>query len=152
MALKGIENAKSLGIDGYNSLFFKEISKYVSNDMYGAIINFFDHGKMDNRVNQIIITLVPKVPQSDMIKLFCPISCCNFTYKIISRVLSHTVRGVVDEIVDKTQAGFIPGLQLSDNVILATRKGYGRKYLTPRCVIKIDMQKANDSIEWPFLE
>ncbi|XP_019240181.1 PREDICTED: uncharacterized protein LOC109220175 [Nicotiana attenuata] len=31
-------------------------------------------------------------------------------------------------------------------------KGYGRKGITPRCMLKIDVRKAYDSIEWPYVE
>ncbi|XP_074299678.1 uncharacterized protein LOC141630827 [Silene latifolia] len=31
-------------------------------------------------------------------------------------------------------------------------KGYGRKYLTPRCLIKVDIRKAFDSLQWSFIE
>ncbi|XP_059289666.1 uncharacterized protein LOC132043204 [Lycium ferocissimum] len=31
-------------------------------------------------------------------------------------------------------------------------KGYGRKGLSPRCMIKLDMQKTYDSVDWSFLE
>lgn len=41
-----------------------------------------------------------------------------------------------------------------DNIFLGTEliKGYGRKGPSPRCLIKIDLRKAYDSIEWNFLE
>lgn len=36
-----------------------------------------------------------------------------------------------------------------DNILLATEliKGYGTKSISPRCMIKIDLKKACDSIE-----
>lgn len=40
-----------------------------------------------------------------------------------------------------------------DNVLLASEliKGYGRKGLSPRCMIKINLQNAYDSVDWNFL-
>lgn len=49
---------------------------------------------------------------------------------------------------------FIRGRQLVDNVLLATGiiEGYGRENLSPRCMLKIDMRKAYDSVEWSLLQ
>lgn len=43
---------------------------------------------------------------------------------------------------------------ITDNILLSHElvKGYGRKGISSRCMLKIDMQKANDSIEWPVLQ
>ncbi|XP_048502873.1 uncharacterized protein LOC125498665 [Beta vulgaris subsp. vulgaris] len=51
-------------------------------------------------------------------------------------------------------AGFIPGRTIADNILLATEliKGYSRAHASPRCVIKVDIKKAYDSVEWSFLE
>ncbi|XP_039070178.1 uncharacterized protein LOC120217004 [Hibiscus syriacus] len=41
-----------------------------------------------------------------------------------------------------------------DNTLLAQEivKGYGRKIISPRCALKIDLQKAFDSINWDFIQ
>ncbi|XP_060170867.1 uncharacterized protein LOC132601823 [Lycium barbarum] len=60
----------------------------------------------------------------------------------------------METLIDIGQIAFVPGKMLNDNVIMSHElvKGYNRKGTSPRCMIKIDMQKAYDSIEWVFLE
>lgn len=38
--------------------------------------------------------------------------------------------------------------------MLATEliKGYNRTHISPRCMIKVDLKKAYDSIEWSYLK
>ena len=57
-------------------------------------------------------------------------------------------------VIDPGQAGFIPGRFITDNILLSHDlvKGYTKKGISPRWMLKIYMQKAYDSIEWPFLE
>ena len=56
--------------------------------------------------------------------------------------------------VNDAQAGFIPGKHIADNILLATEliKGYTNKGISPRCMIKVDLRKAYDSVEWSFLD
>ncbi|XP_070026553.1 secreted RxLR effector protein 78-like [Nicotiana sylvestris] len=60
----------------------------------------------------------------------------------------------MDTLIDNTQSAFVSGRVITDNIILSHKlvKGYGRKGVSPRCMMKLDMQKAYDSIEWPFME
>lgn len=56
----------------------------------------------------------------------------------------------MDGIVDNSQSAFVPGRLITDNIILSHElvKGYGRRGLSPRCMLKLDMQKAYDYVEW----
>ncbi|XP_075099695.1 uncharacterized protein LOC142176344 [Nicotiana tabacum] len=60
----------------------------------------------------------------------------------------------MNDLVDDFQSAFVPGRMITDNIILSHElvKGYGRKGISPRCTMKLDMQKAYDSLEWVFLE
>lgn len=48
----------------------------------------------------------------------------------------------------------MPGRLINDNILLASEliKGYNRKHMTPRAIIKIDLRNAYDSLDWGFLE
>lgn len=55
-------------------------------------------------------------------------------------------------LVDNCQPAFVPGRFITGNIIMSHElvKGYGRK-ISPRCMMKVDMRKAYDSIEWPSI-
>ncbi|XP_019241615.1 PREDICTED: uncharacterized protein LOC109221601 [Nicotiana attenuata] len=75
-------------------------------------------------------------------KLYKAVNCTTLTLQVIASVICEA------------QAGFIPGRRIADNIILAHElvKAYTRKNISDRCMIKIDLQKAYDSVEWSFLE
>ena len=78
-----------------------------------------------------------------------PIACCTVVYNIISKVLTNRLHGVIQSIICDSQAGFIPRRKISDSILLAHEmvKAYTRKHLSPRSMLKIDLQKAYDSVE-----
>ncbi|XP_019242206.1 PREDICTED: uncharacterized protein LOC109222291 [Nicotiana attenuata] len=62
---------------------------------------------------------------------------------------------IKEEVSQAVKEFFITGkLKIADNIILAHElvKAYTRKHISDRCMIKIDLQKACDSVEWSFLE
>ncbi|KAK4383214.1 hypothetical protein Sango_2797600 [Sesamum angolense] len=48
---------------------------------------------------------------------------------------------------------FVPGRSISDNILLDQEllAGYNQMRLPDRCTLKVDIQKAYDSVEWDFL-
>ncbi|XP_062089670.1 uncharacterized protein LOC133796206 [Humulus lupulus] len=83
-----------------------------------------------------------------------PIECCNRLYKCISKMLCFRLAKILPMLIHQNQGAFIKNRQLAHNILILQDllHGYTRKNITPRCLIKIDLSKAYDSIDWVFLE
>lgn len=104
-------------------------------------------------MNTTIVILIPKKENAVQAKVYRPIACCSVLYKIISKVLTQRLHLVNNKVVSSAQSG-IPRGHIAGNILLATEliKGYNRQHMSPRCLIKVDIKKAYDSVEWVFLE
>ncbi|KAL0284421.1 UNVERIFIED_CONTAM: hypothetical protein Sradi_7197800 [Sesamum radiatum] len=84
---------------------------------------------------------------------FRPIACCNVMYKAIAKIIVGRIQPVLHSLINYSQNAFVPGRSVADNVLLAQElmAGYNQAKLPQRCTIKIDIQKAYDSVDWDFL-
>lgn len=64
------------------------------------------------------------------------------------------MQNVLCHIINESQSSFVKGRVIFDNILRSHEliKGYGRKGLSPRCILKIDLQKAYDYVEGSFLK
>lgn len=81
-------------------------------------------------------------------KDFRPIAYCSVMYKIISKILTNRLQDVIGEVVCDAQSGFILDRHFADDILLATKliRSYSKANISPRCLIKVDIRKAYDSI------
>ncbi|XP_057529826.1 uncharacterized protein LOC130808367 [Amaranthus tricolor] len=148
-ALRDIDESKSSGLDRFSSHFFVANWDIIKEDVYTAILHFFNDGAMYSPINITSITLVLKITNASKPKHFRPTPCCFVLYKIIAKILMVRLQTVVAHLVDPAQSGFIPGRQSCENILLATDliRGYNWANASPRCMLKVDMAKAYDSVE-----
>ena len=148
-----IGNDKAPGPDGYSSLFFKAAWNIVGNDVCDSIKDFFASGRLLKQVNHSVIALIPKSAHASYPSDFRPISCCNVIYKIISKILSARLAQALVTLIGPSQNAFLGGRYMSDNIHLLQEllRLYGRKRVSPRCMIKVDFKKAFDSVQWIFI-
>ncbi|XP_038990950.1 uncharacterized protein LOC120113971 [Hibiscus syriacus] len=153
-AIWGQCNNKSPGPDGYNSFLFKKTWHIVGNDFLAAIRYFFTSSFMLPSFNATVVVLVPKVPNPSLVKDYRPISCCSVIYKTATRILVNRLSAVFPSMIALNQSAFVKGRSIIDNTLLVQElvRGYSRKKASPRCALKIDLQKAFDSLSWDFVK
>lgn len=116
-------------------------------------MEFFSSGKLLKRWNHTLIALVPKSAHASKVTDYRPISCCTVFYKVISKLQAARISDTLDNILHQSQAAFVQGRLITDNIHLAQElfRKYNRKRVSPRCIMKIDLQKAFDSVHWDFI-
>lgn len=105
--------------------------------------------------NNTVITVIPKSNHADAVGDYRPIAYCNTMYKIISKMLCNRVKLVSSDIIsEKNQSAFVARRTIMENILICQDlvRLYNRKTATKSCLIKVDLKKAYDSIEWDFVE
>lgn len=148
-----LPRGKSPGPDGYPTEFYTAHWRSVGSDMTSAVSEFFSSGTLLQQWNATVLTLIPKKINATSISDFKPISCCNTTYKVVSKLLASRLKQVLPLIISNTQSAFIPGRLMIENVLMATEliNGYNWKSISKRYMLKVDLKKAFDSLEWSFI-
>lgn len=72
---------------------------------------------------------------------------------MVSKILANRLKLILPRIVSENQTAFVRGRLLMENVLLASElvKDYHKDSISPRCVMKIDISKAFDSVQWEFV-
>lgn len=83
---------------------------------------------------------------------FRPTSLCNIVYKIFSKVLVSMIKPFLDGITNHSQKRFVPGRQILDAAITTHEVIHSMdKCRQPGMVLKLDISKAYDGVNWEFL-
>jgi len=155
-ALNQMDPLKAPGPDGFPACFFQQNWEILHQEVCDAISYFFDTCNLNASINATIIALVPKTKNPISVNDFRPISLCNVTYKILSKILANRLKRIMSCIISGLQSAFISGRLISNNIIAAYEtlhtmqtRLWGRSgYMG----VKLDMSKAYDRVEWSFLE
>lgn len=109
---------KAPGPDGLGACFYQNTWNTTRNTITREIVHFLSTGKMDSRLNETSIVLIPKVTSPENVKQFRPISLCNVSYKIITKVITNRMQKIIPSIIGPMQSSFVQGRQISDNITI----------------------------------
>uniref|UniRef100_A0A803PQY8 Reverse transcriptase domain-containing protein n=1 Tax=Cannabis sativa TaxID=3483 RepID=A0A803PQY8_CANSA len=146
---------KSPGPDGFSRCFFRKCWNSIGPEITSCIQTIFRSGSLPPLLNHTFICLIPKCENPDSVDKFQPIALCNFVYKVVTRIIAHRLRPLLDRLVSPLQSAFVPGRWIAESSLLTqelvhtikSKKGKGGLM-----AIKIDMNKAYDRLEWKFIE
>lgn len=151
--LFGMAADKSPGPGGFTAEFFRATWTITGGDFTHAVQSFFATGFLPKGINSTILTLIPKKDEAVYMKDYRLISCCNVIYKVISKILANCLNKLLPSFISLNQSTFVKDRLLMENVLLASElvKSYHKSSVSARCAVKIDISKAFDSVQWPFL-
>ena len=152
-AIAQMPRYKSPGIDGLPADFYKIFFVKLKGLLLKVYNDALQRGRLHSTARRGVITLLPKRGRDILlVKNYRPICllCCD--YKIISKVISHRIKGVLDGLIHLDQSGFVPGRNIATNIRKAndvidhvTRKNISA------VLISVDFTKAFDRVEYESL-
>ncbi|WJX12703.1 hypothetical protein P8452_03171 [Trifolium repens] len=153
VAVKDSDGNKSPSPDGFNFAFLKKSWELLKGEITIMFDQFHGIGSLPKGLLSYFVTLIPKVNSPFGLKDFRPISLLGCLYKLIAKVLASRLSKVMNFLIAPNQSAFIKGRNLVDGVLVVNELVDLAKRQGKECLIlKVDFEKAYDSVDWGFLE
>ena len=113
---------------------------------------FFRLSTFQRSLNSTFLILITKKRGAEELKDFRPISLVGSLYKLLAKVLANRLKQAVGEVVSEYQHAFIQNRQILDAALIANEAVDSRlKVNIPRLILKLDIEKAFDHVNWDCL-
>jgi len=151
-AILSCDPSKAPGYDGFNLKCIKKLWPIIGEDFCSYIAQFFETGYFHPSFNTTWVTLIQKRKGVLEVPEFRPISLVGSLYKIIAKILSSRFKKVLAQLVGDVQSAFVEGRQILDGALIANEVvQWLKKKKKSGVLLKLDFQKAYDTIDWDFL-
>lgn len=108
---------KAPGPDGFPAGFFQGAWDTVAHSLIKFVQDIWQKPEDIALVNTTDICLIPKIDKPEFCNQFRPISLCNVTYKIVSKIIVNMLKHLMPEIISPYQTGFIPTRSIHENIV-----------------------------------
>eukprot|EP00253_Pinus_taeda_P008659 PITA_08659 len=147
-----MQQDKAPGPDGFSVAFYRQHWETIRKDFVRMVKNAFRKHKLGDFTKSSHIALIPKEANPKSFDRFRPISLCNVSYKIITKIIANRLKNLLPIIISENQGGFVPKRQIIDNVILIQEAIHSSLIKGERgMIIKLDMANAFDRVDHSFL-
>ncbi|XP_059066199.1 uncharacterized protein LOC131857544 [Cryptomeria japonica] len=139
--------------DGFPMFFFQHFWDVVGEDVSNVVKEFFGARSLLKKLNATFIVLIPKKKGVDNLDAFKPIRLYNSFYKIISKVLTLRLLGVLPLLISPQKNVFVPGRQILDSIIIVHENIHSLLEVKSQGFLqKLDIVKSCDRVDWCFLK
>ena len=144
---------KTPGSDGLPADFYKVFFIKLKFLLCEVFNEAKDCGRLHLSARRGIITLLPKKDWDILlVKNWRPITLLNCDYKIISKVISHRIQAVLENVINQDQARFVQNRNITQNIRRASDiLDYVSKRNIAAVMVSIDFEKAFDRVEYSSL-
>ena len=138
---------KASGPDGFQGAFYHSFWDILREEV-NVLVKLMEYGEVFPRLlNATHILLIPKIPNPESVSQFRLISLCNYSYKILAKVLENRLKSLLPQLISPMQNAFVGGHQIQDNIRIAHELFHFLKLRKAKCQfelgIKLDMQKKH---------
>lgn len=114
---------------------------------------FHFNGHLNAALKENLICLIQKKDRVVTVRDYLTISLTSALYKIVAKVLAERLKSVMSSIISQAQSAFIKDRQILDHILIANEAvEFYRKKKLKGWLIKLDVEKAFDCVDWGFLE
>eukprot|EP00253_Pinus_taeda_P013228 PITA_13228 len=147
-----MQQDKAPGPDGFTVAFYRQHWETIKKDFVRMVKKAFRNHKLGDNTKSSHIALIPKEANPKSFDRFRPISLCNVSYKIITKIIANKLKKFLPLLISENQGGFVPKRQIIDNVILIQEAIHSSHNRGERgMIIKLDMANAFDRVDHSFL-
>lgn len=153
--IKDLKKDSAPGPDGFSTHYFKTFTELLSPYLSRFFNSLSKAFHLDPAANLAYISVISKLGKDPSeVSNYRPISLINNDLKIMTKRLAS----LIGSYIHKDQMGFIPGRQGPDqiwravNTISLMKSGWdGGPPPQEGYLLSIDLQKAFDTVAWPYL-
>ncbi|WOL19714.1 hypothetical protein Cni_G28516 [Canna indica] len=150
-AINSMGRGKSPGRDGFILEFYVNRWKEIKEPIMAEMKMIYDYGIVPKEWKEIILIMIPKVEKPKKVIEYRLIALCNVIYKIFAKMLVNRIRNTLKIVIGKEQYAFTPERNMHDSILLVNEivhKTNKSKAKFPVIIIKIDLEKAYDRVDW----
>lgn len=122
-----LELDKAPGPDGFSIHFFLVCQSFVRRDLIKMLNWTRTKCKVGGRTSSSFLALIPKKSKAIDFSRFRPISLCNSSYKVLSKIFSNILKKILSKILLENEGSFMQRRQISDNIIMVQESLHSNK-------------------------
>lgn len=109
----------SPGPNEFGGAFYQNCWDIVKVDLVNLIQHFFTGAELSRFYTSTYLVLFPRVDNPSSFHEMRPISPSNYSYKIISKIMSSRLNSILPKLLSHNQTCFLKDNSITENILLA---------------------------------